>query len=143
LLSCSNDDNNGVSLDPETSISMKINGVEYDFQNTGYGIDLVQGGHKLTLWMMSYDNPYKDIIISLKFKKKGKNVIDVISYTSYEEQIVDLQSISLTDEVFVNSQNGFKAEFEAVFQNGEELIIISEGKINVVYDEPLIDFEIN
>ncbi len=143
LNSCSNDDEPSC---PQTeNISMKINGEIKQFEVNGWGIDLDNdnSGHTLTLWLETgVFNPQQDsfaITLKLPYKKTGNNIIEEFNYFSAQNATTHQGNFvqgELQSTVTVNKSTCFSATFSgrAIIDGNE--IIITEGIINHVYDDP-------
>ncbi|MGV3696862.1 hypothetical protein [Flavobacterium sp.] len=142
IISCSssNDDN---PEDAVTSITMKIDGVPHTFQALGRGIDLMEdGSYKLHLNFGKYvTSPYQEqsIVIIMKYKKKGKNVIPEFIYHRYVDGVSfdgNFVEGDFESNVSVNSNKRFKATASGSLTLGGQTVTISELKINYVYEDP-------
>ncbi|WP_299254035.1 hypothetical protein [uncultured Lacinutrix sp.] len=146
LNSCSDDDDDAIQTCPQTEIaSMKINGELKQFEINGRGIDLDNdgSGHTLSLWLFTgVFQPQQDsyaVTIELPYKKTGTNIIEGFNYfrvqnaTSTEGDFVEGEFKS---KVIVNTNSCFSASFSghAIIDGNE--IVITEGIVKHVYDEP-------
>ncbi|MDT0689159.1 hypothetical protein RM549_05145 [Salegentibacter sp. F188] len=143
LNSCSEDD---AQPCPQTEvISMQINGQVKQFHIDGNGIDLDRdgSGHTLSLWLSTgVFQPQQDsyaITIKLPYKKTGTNIIEKFNYfrvqngSSAESDFVEGE---LQSEVIINTNSCFSATFSGrTIVDGNE-IVITEGTITHIYNEP-------
>lgn len=129
-------------------ISMKINGELKQFVVNGRGIDLDSdgSGHTLTLWLFSgVLQPQQDsyaITLKLPYEKTGTNIIEEFRYfrvhngNSAKGYFSDGEFQS---EILSNTSSCFSATFSGrTMVDGNE-IVITEGVIDHVYDEPFDD----
>jgi len=146
LNSCSDDDDDSQSC-PQTEIaSMKINDEQKQFDINGWGIDSDNDGtgHTLSLWLMTgVLQPQQDtyaITIKLPYKQTGNNIIEELNYFRVQNgtssEIDFVAQGELVSNVIVNTNSCFSATFSgSVFLDGNE-IIIENGIVEHVYDEP-------
>lgn len=146
LNSCSDDDDD-VQTCPQTEVAtMKINGELMQFDIFGRGIDSNNdgSGHTLSLYLVTgVYQPQQDtyaITLILPYKKTGTNIIEAFNYfrvqnaTSEESNFI-VQG-ELESNVILNTNTCFSATFSgSSIVNGTE-IIITEGTIQHVYDDP-------
>lgn len=145
LNSCSNDDDSNPCPQAEI-ISMKINGELKQFDINGWGIDLDNdgSGHTLSLWLFTgVLQPQQDsyaITLKLPYKNTGVNIIEEFNYfrvqngASAESDFV-VQG-ELESSVIINTNSCFSATFSGnAMVNGNE-IVITDGIIEHIYDEP-------
>lgn len=147
LNSCAKDseDNRDQPCPKNEIVSMKINGEVRQFEVIGRGIDLDNAGSGHTLHLNLFTGVFSPqqnsyaITLKLPYKGIGNNIIKEIGYlrvhnaTSIEGDFLQGQ---LQSEVKVNSNTCFSATFSgSAIINGNE-IIISEGIINHIYDDP-------
>ncbi len=144
LNSCSKDDESEPCPQNENS-SMKINGEEMQFYVMGRGIDSDNdgSGHTLFLNIVSGEfspaqNSYS-INIKLPYQGTGNNIIEeffyfrVVNGASSEGDFVQGE---LQSRVNVNTNTCFSATFSgSAIIDGNE-IILSDGFIDHIYDEP-------
>lgn len=145
--SCSDDDNNDdVQTCPQTEIvSMKIDGELKQFEINGRGIDSNNdgSGHTLSIYLLTgVFQPQQDsyaVTIILPYKKTGTNIIGEFNYfrvqngTSTEGDFVQGEFEST---VIVNTNLCFSASFSgSAIIDGSE-IVITEGIVEHVYDDP-------
>ena len=145
LNSCSKEDN-PPPCPVKNSISLKVNGEFIPFVSSGRDItlDLDGSGHTLTLWFESItpnpqEQPSYSIILKLPFKKDGTNVLEEfyfsrIENTTYTQGFFDIEE--LQSEVFVNRNTCFIAKFSGTTIIDGTEIAITDGIINLIYDEP-------
>ncbi|MBW8241586.1 hypothetical protein K1F50_02155 [Muricauda oceani] len=145
LNSCSDDDSQQPC--PETEIaSMEINDELKQFDINGRGIDIDNDGtgHTLSLWLMTgVLQPQQDtyaITIKLPYKQTGINIIEEFNYFRVQNgtssEIDFIAQGKLESNVKVNTNSCFSATFSgSVVLNGNE-IIITEGIVEHVYDDP-------
>jgi hypothetical protein len=147
LNSCSDDDDNDdVQTCPQTEIaSMKINSELKQFEINGRGIDSDNdgSGHTLSVFLLTgVFQPQQDsyaVTIKLPYKKTGTNIIEEFNYfrvqngTSAEGDFVQGEFEST---VTVNTNSCFSASFSgrAIIDGNE--IVITEGIVEHVYDQP-------
>ncbi|MGQ2983395.1 hypothetical protein [Flavobacterium sp.] len=140
-LSCSEDD--GGTLSCRTAeVSMKINGELHTYINSGYGIDMIWGtnGHELTLWFDRDGMPNENMILTMRYKKTGHNVIDALSFDHFDENHTgeyNLINENIDTHVKINRHTCFYATFSGTFMAGGEEMTVTDGIISVVYDDPL------
>ena len=144
LNSCSDDDN--IQTCPQTEIaSIEINDELKQFDINGWGIDLDNDGtgHTLSLWLHTgvfqpQQDTY-DIIIKLPYKQTGNNIIEEFNYLRVQNGTsseIDFVEGEFESEVITNTNSCFSATFSGrVTVDGNE-IIITEGIIEHIYDEP-------
>ncbi|PKD17304.1 hypothetical protein APR41_18575 [Salegentibacter salinarum] len=144
---CSDDDDDDSQTCPQTEIaSMKINGElkQFDVNRWGINIDNDGTGHTLALGLMTgVFQPQQDtyaITIKLPYKQTGNNIIEEFIYlrvqngTSSEIDFVAQGEIE--SNVLVNTNSCFSVTFSgSVMLNGNE-IIIEDGIVEHIYDEP-------
>jgi len=140
MLSCSDDDN---ELPCEaTEISMKINGVLHTFDPLGYGIDMIEGGHRLQLnFYRNTPEPFteRNLVLAMLYKQTGHNVVDELLLSGvingdYVE--TDLVNADFTSDVFINRATCFYATFSGKIVQGGETLTITDGKISYQYEDP-------
>lgn len=143
--SCSDDDE--VQTCPQTEIvTMKINGELKQFEVNGWGIDLDNdgSGYTLSLWLFTgVLLPQQDsyaITLKLPYKETGTNIIEEFNYfrvqngTSAESNFI-VEGV-LESNVTVNTNSCFSATFSGnAMVDGNE-IVITDGIVEHVYDEP-------
>ena len=145
LNSCSEDDK--AELCPQNEvITMQINGEVEEFDISGRGIELDTdgSGHTLVLYLFTgVFHPQQDsyaITVKLPYRRTGTNIIEEFSYFRVQNGISeesDFVEGELESEVIINTNSCFRATFSGrSIVDGNE-IIISEGIINHIYDEPL------
>ncbi|MEX0360725.1 MAG: hypothetical protein AB3N10_07010 [Allomuricauda sp.] len=124
------------------NISMKVNGVAYDFHNTGRGISLRRNGYELYLgFRWDQKEPYGEIGVSmfLPYKKGGENVIERFSYhhslnmVSFDGDFVEGE---FHNEILINNSHCFYAEFDGILRDGTQEVVITDGIVSITYDEP-------
>lgn len=144
FLSCSDDDDADSCSISTTTISMTIDGEAYLFSLGGRGIDLtVDGRYDLRLWLNHYNQETDigyQIIVKLFLHETGSNVIDSFYFikSDYLNAIEgDFVNSNFSDTVYTNNKNCFSAVFSGEFTSDEnETITITEGKLDVVYEDP-------
>lgn len=126
-------------------ISMKINGEEMQFVVSGWGIDLDSDGkgHTLQIDLTSgvfypQQNSYA-ISLKLPYKKTGNNIVKEITYLRIEntnEAEGSFTKEKLQTKVTVNKNSCFRATFSgSTIINGNQ-IVITDGILDLVYDNP-------
>ena len=145
LNSCSNDDDNYPC--PEVNnATMVINGESREFQVFGRGIDINGPGYTLSFWLSSIESESEQdsysIVIKLPYQRTGTDIIERFGYirrhksTRTEEAGDVVAQGELESRVYVNRNTCFSATFSGnITQNGTELVI-TEGSIEQIYDEP-------
>ncbi len=124
---------------------MKINGEIKQFQISGRGIDLDNdnSGHTLTLYIhngvLTPQQDTYDITLKLSYKKTGTNIFEEFNYLRVQNgnsSQVNFILDELQNKVTVNKNTCFSATFSghAVIDGNE--IIITEGIINHIYNDP-------
>ncbi len=137
---CSDDDKGPVCL--ETNITMKINGESQSFEASGYGIILTQNGYILDIHSGRYSNtPYSEqsFSILLPYKKTGVNVIEQFIYHQYMDNISfdgDFMNGEFESNVITNNKSCFYATFSGKLNDGNQEVIITEGKLSYKYENP-------
>ena len=140
-LSCSNE-----AESPKceiTSITMKIDGQLQSFEPTGYGIDLTDDGHRLSIWFGRYNtNPLREqnFLLTMRYKKTGANKIESLIYS--ENQLGSSVSGNLVNENFVsnvriNRSSCFVATFSGKINSGNQEVNFTDAKVSYEYEEPL------
>ncbi len=144
LYACSDDDSQTCS---ETEMaSMEIDNELKQFDINGRAIDLDNDGtgHTLRLWLMTGDlQPQQDtyaITIKLPYKQTGNNIIEEFRYSRVQNgtssEIDFVAQGELESNITVNTNSCFNATFSGnVILNGNE-IIIGDGIIEHIYDDP-------
>lgn len=145
ILNCCSDDDSQTC--PQTEIaSMEINDELKQFDINGWGIDLDNDGtgHTLSLWLMTgVLQPQQDtyaITIKLPYKQTGNNTIEELNYFRVQNgtssEIDFVAQGELESNVIINTNSCFSATFSgSVLLNGNE-IIIEDGIVEHIYDEP-------
>jgi len=145
ILNCCSDDDDSQTC-PQTEIaSMEINDELKQFDINGRGIDLDNDGtgHTLSLWLMTgVTQPQQDtyaITIKLPYKQTGQNIIEEFNYFRVQNGTSEIDFVAqgeLESNVIVNTNSCFSATFSgSALLNGNE-IIIEDGIVEHVYDEP-------
>ncbi len=126
-----------------TNVSMLINGELKTFQAQGRGIELTNNGYILSLNLDggSNDPIYREqsFYIQLPYKKTGKNIIKSCNYHQYINSISldgDLVNSDFQSEVIINQNTCFYATFSAKLKDGNQEVIITDGKISYTYENP-------
>ncbi len=144
FFNCSEDDTQVPCPQTET-ISMQINGETKEFTVYGRGIDLDNdgSGHTLGLWLSSgvFASPQDTytIILKLPYKKTGANIVEEFTYiraqngSSAEGNFVEAE---LESNVTVNTNTCFSATFSGRATIGGNEIIITEGNLSHIYNDP-------
>lgn len=139
FVSCSGDAD-APPVDPVESISMKVNGVTRTFNPQGRGINLqANGTYKLDLQMYTNDSESEPgyITLEMRYKKKGTNVIEEFHcFANPNGMDANLVGPNFQNKVTVNSRKQFTATFSGSMQNGSEVVTITDGYINFIYDDP-------
>lgn len=139
LLSCSEDDQAEACRD--TEISMKINGELHTYHNSGTGIDMIwgTGGHELTLWFDRAGSASENMILKMRYKKTGHNVIDALMLDRFDANHTggyNLINDDFKTYVKINRPTCFYATFSGKFIADGEEMTVTDGIISVTYDEP-------
>lgn len=138
LVSCSKDD--ATPACKPTNVTMKVNGELQSFQATGRGYDF--GTLSIVLDRRSANsNPFweQGVSIELPYKKTGDNLIAHFYYHQYFNRVGfdgDFADGTFTSKVLVNTNTCFYAEFSGKLSDGNQEVIITEGKLSYTYEEP-------
>lgn len=141
LFSCANDDKNE-QICLETNVTMTVNGESQSFQAIGRGIDLRENGYELQLNLDRRSNdPLREqgIAIILPYKKTGKNIIKQFIYHQYIDRISfdgDFKTGEFESNVITNTNKCFYATFSGTLNDGNQKVIITEGKLSYQYETP-------
>ncbi|MFV0571059.1 MAG: hypothetical protein ACK5M1_01335 [Xanthomarina gelatinilytica] len=141
LYSCSNDDDNEQQC-METNVTMTVNGESQTFQAIGRGIDLRQNGYELHLNLDRRNtDPFREqgIVIILPYKKTGENIIEQFIYHQYIDNTPfngDFLDGEFQSNVITNTNKCFYATFSGILNNGNQEVIITEGKLSYEYEKP-------
>lgn len=139
-IGCSNDDNSTACR--ATSITMEINGEIQSFQAIGRGIDLRENGLELQLNLdRRSNNPFKQQTISviLPYRVTGENVITEFSYNQNIDNIEfsgDFVDGTFESKVLTNNRYCFYATFSGSLSDGNQELVIREGKLSFEYEIP-------
>lgn len=141
FLSCSNDDKSQPCM--VTNVSMLVNGELQTFQALGRGIDLnADGSYTLQLkFYTSSNDPFREQSISLilPYKKTGTNVIDNFIYHQYIDGVSfdgDFLNGTFQSKVITNRKTCFYATFSGTINDGNQEVIITDGKVSYEYEIP-------
>jgi len=143
-ISCSVDENAQNCL--ETSVTMVVNGEMQTFEANAYGVDL-NGNQGYTLQINLYrgsNNPFREqgIVILLPYKKTGENVIKNFNYHQYINGVAfngDFINGEFQSKVITNSNSCFYATFSGKLNDGNQEVIITDGKVSYQYETPFDD----
>ncbi|AFL79598.1 hypothetical protein Aeqsu_0066 [Aequorivita sublithincola DSM 14238] len=141
--SCSEDDskNDEIAICQETVVTMIVNGETQTFYAYGRGIGIRSDGYELIINVgRNVQNPLgeQDIAIYLPYKATGKNIIEQFIYSQYKDNIIfrgDFLDGELQSNVLVNTKSCFRMTFSGKLSDGNQEIVITEGKISYMYDE--------
>lgn len=139
-MSCS--DNESVQKCQETNITILIDGELQTFEPISRGILLTSNGYELTLgFYRRVESPLveQNILITLPYKKTGKNIIENLFYTQYKNSIYfegDIINDELQSNVTKNTNSCFSTTFNGKLNDGIQDIIIESIQVSYQYDEP-------
>jgi hypothetical protein len=139
-LSCSDDEN--IQKCQETNITVSINGELLTFDAISRGIVLTSKGYELTLGFYRRDEvPLREqnILITLRYKKTGKNIIENLFYTQYQNSIYfegNIAQEELQSDVTKNTRSCFSTALSGSLNDGTQDIMIESVNFSYLYDEP-------
>ena len=141
FLSCSDSNNPGTG-----TISMKINGVLYEYTKISVGLERtsdMQGNQADVLYIRAEDddNTYEHREAFVFRPYRGGNFNDqiliasrIINEGASQENGWSARQSDLTQCYFTqNDSQGFKGEFEGELKDGNDVLQITEGKIDITY----------
>ncbi len=140
-VACSKEDNETNACRP-TNVTMKVNGELQSFQAMGRGIDMGGSGYTLSLVLDRREmDTFREqgVAISLPYKKTGDHVIEHFNYHQYINSTSfdgDFINGDFTSKVITNTRTCFYAEFSGKLSDGNQEVIITEGKLSYEYEEP-------
>lgn len=146
IFNCCSDDDDSQTCPQSEIASMEINDELKQFDVNGWGINIDNDGtgHTLSLQLMTgVFQPQQDtyaITIKLPYKQTGNNIIEEFNYVRVQNgtssEIDFVTQGELESNVIVNTNSCFSATFSGtVILNGNE-IIIKDGIVEHIYDEP-------
>ena len=139
-MSCSDDDT--IQKCQETNITVSINGDLLTFEPISRGIVLTSDGYELTLGFHRRDEVpllVQNIIITLRYKKTGKNLIENLFYTQSKNLIHfegNIAQDKLQSNVTINTRSCFSATLSGSLNDGTQDIAIESINFNYLYEEP-------
>ncbi len=145
-ISCSSDDDNETAPlpCPVFNVSFIQDGEAVEFTQSGFGLSLRQDGYDLELYFGSTDNSNgvtsRNLSISVTYGATGTNVIDELAYSQNSNTgriSTDLVNESFQTEVLINSDTCFSATFSGSIDLGNEQVVITNGIMNVQYEESI------
>ncbi len=127
-------------------ISMKINGELKEFEYRGRGIVLIKEGTYILDFSISAGvfNPIQDsygLYLELPYKKTGTDLIQKFSYSRIKDtdsiDVDFIQDGELESEITVNTNSCLGIKFSGRVMINNQEVIITDGVINHIYDEPI------
>ena len=140
VMSCS--DNESTPKCQETNITVLIDGELLTFQAISRGISSTSDGYELTLGFYRRDEiPLREqnILITLRYKKTGKNIIENLFYTQYKNSIYfegNITQDDLQSDVIRNTSSCFSTTLSGSLNDGTQDIMIESVNFSYLYDEP-------
>jgi hypothetical protein len=140
VTSCS--DNEISNKCEQTNITILIDGELLTFEAISRGILLTSNGYKLTVgFNRRVESPLveQNILITLPYKKTGKNIIKNFFYSQYKNSVYfegDFINGELQSNVTKNSKSCFSTTFNGKLNNGTQDIVIESVKVSYQYQEP-------
>lgn len=142
FMSCSNDDDVNQQICLETNVTIRVDGEVQTFQAIGRGIDLRENGYELSINLDRRSNdPFREqgIAIILPYKMTGENIFEQFIYHQYIDSTPfdgDFLNGEFQSNVITNTNKCFYATFSGKLSDGNQEIIITEGKLSYEYENP-------
>jgi hypothetical protein len=142
LLACSEEEEQTCRV---TNVTMTVNGEVQTFQAIGRGISLRQSGYELQLnFYRGSSSPFREQSIAMKlpYKKTGNNIIEQFIYNQYIDNVAfsgDFVEGELQSKVITNTSKCFYATFSGQLNDGNQVVVITDGSISYEYEESFDD----
>lgn len=139
LTACSKDKQDEANQCRTTSITMKVNGELLSFQATGRSAGM---GVPLTVYAgRIVQSPYleQSFSISLPYKETGDSLILNFNYHHYinsQSFNGDYNNGEISSKVITNKNTCIYLEFWGKISDGNQELIITEGKFSYTYEDP-------
>ncbi|WP_146171763.1 hypothetical protein [Flavobacterium magnum] len=136
LTSCTADDD----ADKSNTVTMTVNGVSRTFEPLSVETKLQQNGsYQLTIWMYANDGGTDESAKLIATYGETGNGGFKGFYTTLSPVGIDDNATegTFTSNISMNSRTEFEATFSGTLQGGNADVVITNGHIHYLYDDPL------